>query len=164
MDSKELSPEIAYITSPLGFIEIRAERGSVTGLYFLDEMKEEVIPEMLQEAVRQLKLYFTGGLTSFDLPVWLKGTAFQKSVWDKLMEIPYGSTTSYGEIAAKLGLKNGARAVGLANGANPLSIIIPCHRVISHSGKLTGYSGGLWRKEWLLKLEQREMNIGLFEK
>jgi len=164
MNNEEFSLEIAYFSSPLGSIEIRSERGMITGLYFLDEKKEEIVPEMLREAVRQLKLYFLGVLTIFDLPVYLKGTDFQKSVWGKLMEIPYGSTTSYGEIAAKLGLKNGARAVGLANGSNPVSIIIPCHRVIGHSGKLTGYNGGLWRKQWLLKLEQPEMNTGLFEK
>jgi len=164
MDSKDLSREIAYFSSPLGFIEIAAERGMITGLWFLDEKREEIVPEMLTKAVEQLNLYFTGGLKIFDLAVFLKGTDFQKTVWGMLMEIPYGSTTTYGEIAAKLGLKNGARAVGLANGSNPVSIIVPCHRVIGHSGKLTGYGGGLWRKEWLLKLEQPEMNTGLFKK
>ncbi|NTW23168.1 MAG: methylated-DNA--[protein]-cysteine S-methyltransferase [Lentimicrobium sp.] len=154
----------AYISSPLGFIELISEGGFITGLYFTDAALEEIIPASLINAANQIKNYFGGELTVFDIPVNLKGTNFQLSVWKLLEEIPYGETTTYGEIAAKLGMKNGARAVGLANGSNPVSIIIPCHRVIGQDGKLTGYAGGLWRKEWLLKLEQSELKVGLFSR
>lgn len=164
MDNSIIHPVLAFIPTPLGFIEIRSDEGAITGLLFSDKNREEVVPHELSEAVRQLKLYFEGRLKVFDLPVCLKGTDFQHSVWDILLDVPYGSTTTYGEIAGKLGLKNGARAVGLANGSNPVAIIVPCHRVIGIDGKLTGYRGGLWRKEWLLKMELRDLNKGLFRK
>jgi len=154
----------AYISSPLGFIELISEGGFITGLYFNDKVAEEIIPAPLAQAANQIKDYFSGELTTFNIPVNPKGSHFQLSVWKLLLEIPYGSTTTYGEIAAKLGMKNGARAVGLANGSNPVSIIIPCHRVIGQKGNLTGYAGGLWRKEWLLKMELPALVVGLFRK
>lgn len=162
MNSELLSEEKAFISTPLGMIEIIAENGNVTGLYFTDFDAGEIIPETLVNAASQLKQYFRGELKSFDIPVHLKGTEFQKSVWNILLSIPYGSTTTYGEIAGKLGLKNGSRAVGLANGSNPVSILVPCHRVIGQNGTLTGYAGGLWRKKWLLTMELPELNEGLF--
>ena len=110
---------------------------------------------MLIEASRQLTEYFAGRLTVFDLPLSTGGTPFQQRVWGALREIPYGTTTSYGEVARRLGLHGGAsRAVGLANGSNPISIVIPCHRVIGADGSLTGYGGGLDRKRFLLALER----------
>ncbi|MDR2561822.1 MAG: methylated-DNA--[protein]-cysteine S-methyltransferase [Holophagales bacterium] len=102
---------------------------------------------------RELNDYFTGTLKTFSVPIALYGTPFQMRVWSNLAEIPYGVTTTYGQVAKNLGDAKLSRAVGMANGANPISIIIPCHRVIGAGGKLTGYGGGLWRKAALLKLE-----------
>lgn len=115
----------------------------------------------LAEAVRQLRAYFRGDLRAFDLPVAPEGTPFQRRVWRELQTIPYGETLSYGELARRIGSPNGSRAVGLANGANPVSIVIPCHRVIGSTGKLTGYGGGLPTKQWLLALERRELSSGI---
>ncbi len=109
---------------------------------------------VLQEAKRQFEAYFAGDLREFDVPMAARGTAFQRRVWDELTRIPYGVTASYGEIAARLGMPTGAsRAVGTANGANPIAIIVPCHRVIGADRKLVGYAGGLDRKRLLLNLE-----------
>lgn len=110
---------------------------------------------VLVEAVRQLTAYFAGELTTFDLPLAPVGTDFQRRVWHQLEQIGYGDTASYGEIAGRLGMTNAAsRAVGLANGRNPIPIVVPCHRVIGANGTLTGYAGGLQRKQQLLELEQ----------
>ena len=110
---------------------------------------------LLAEAVRQLTAYFARELTDFDLPLAAVGTEFQHRVWDQLEKIGYGETASYGEVAGKLGMSNAAsRAVGLANGRNPIPIVVPCHRVIGANGTLTGYAGGLERKQQLLELEQ----------
>ncbi len=107
------------------------------------------------EAVRQLDAYFDGRLRQFDLPLAPKGTAFQQRVWQALLDIPYGETVSYGELARRIGRPSAVRAVGAANGQNPLSIVIPCHRVIGSDGRLVGYGGGLPAKSALLALEQR---------
>ena len=109
---------------------------------------------LLERAVAQINQYFAGTLTSFDLPLAMHGTEFQRRVWDELTRIPFGHTISYGELAARLGNPKASRAVGLANGHNPVSIIVPCHRVIGASGSLTGYGGGLERKQTLLALEK----------
>ena len=110
---------------------------------------------MLAETVRQLTAYFGRELTDFDLPLAPVGTEFQKRVWEQLEKIAYGETASYGEVAGRLGMTNAAsRAVGLANGRNPIPIVVPCHRVIGANGTLTGYAGGLERKQQLLELEQ----------
>ena len=106
-----------------------------------------------REVTRQLKAYFAGKLRSFDVPVEGEGTAFQRDVWNALMDVPFGETRSYGEIAAAVGNPKASRAVGLANGRNPISIIVPCHRIIGSSGHLVGYGGGLDRKTRLLQLE-----------
>ncbi len=108
---------------------------------------------LLDAALTQLREYFSGSRRAFDLPLDLRGTPFQNAVWDKLVRIPYGATTTYGEIARSIGKPQAARAVGAANGANPLSIIIPCHRVLGANGSLTGYGGGLEMKAALLRLE-----------
>ncbi len=113
----------------------------------------------LREAVRQLTAYFAGKLRSFDLPLAPRGTVFQQQVWRALQQIPYGETASYGELAKRIGNPNAVRAVGLANGANPISIIIPCHRVIGSNGSLTGYGGGLPIKRALLALEQGRSSL-----
>jgi len=114
-------------------------------------------PTAFVDAVDQLHAYFDGELTEFDLPLQMEGTAFQRQVWDALLDIPYGETTSYGEIARRVGKPGAARAVGLANGQNPVAIIVPCHRVIGADGSLTGYGGGLDRKVTLLQLERKHV-------
>ncbi|HZR57313.1 MAG TPA: methylated-DNA--[protein]-cysteine S-methyltransferase [Terriglobales bacterium] len=114
---------------------------------------------VLREVTRQLNAYFAGDLQLFDLSLTPKGTPFQLSVWKQLCEIPYGETTSYGELANRIGNPKACRAVGLANGSNPIPIIIPCHRVIGSNGKLSGYGGGLPIKEKLLALEQRQLRL-----
>ena len=115
--------------------------------------------EYLGETVRQLRAYFAGELEAFDLPLAPQGTPFQLAVWKRLCEIPYGETISYGELARRVGNPNASRAVGLANGSNPIPIVIPCHRVIGSNGKLTGYGGGLPIKEKLLALERRQLRL-----
>jgi methylated-DNA-[protein]-cysteine S-methyltransferase len=115
--------------------------------------------EALRETVRQLRAYFAGELEGFDLTLAPQGTAFQLAVWNRLCDIPFGETISYGELARRIGNPNASRAVGLANGSNPIPIVIPCHRVIGSNGKLTGYGGGLPIKEKLLALERRQLRL-----
>ena len=113
----------------------------------------------LKETIQQLRSYFAGKLETFDLPLAPEGTSFQQEVWRHLCDIRYGETISYGELARRIGNPNASRAVGLANGSNPIPIIIPCHRVIGSNGKLTGYGGGLPIKEKLLALERRQLTL-----
>ena len=117
----------------------------------------------LEEAARQLREYFSGNRREFDLPLTPQGTDFQRSVWRELQNIPYGRTISYGELARRIGHSNASRAVGAANGANPIPIVIPCHRVIGANGKLTGFGGGLALKEKLLAHESRQFSILRFD-
>lgn len=148
-------------SSPLGALTLVATGGVLSGLY-LDrqchrppaETFGEPDPTPFTEALRQLEEYFAGHRTRFDLPVTLTGTPFQRTVWAALREIPYGHTTSYGQLAERIGCRGAARAVGLANGRNPVCIIVPCHRVVGATGELTGYGGGLERKRHLLALER----------
>ena len=107
----------------------------------------------------QINEYFTGVRKEFSLPLVLVGSDFQRKVWDKLLEVPYGKTKSYGEITKDLGDPKAIRAVGAANGANKMAILIPCHRIIGSDGKLTGYAGGLWRKQWLLNHENGQTQL-----
>lgn len=107
----------------------------------------------MREALRQLGAYFSGRLTAFDLPLSMKGTDFQRRVWRALLQIPYGETCSYAELARAIGAPAAVRAVGAANGRNPIAIVVPCHRVIGANGKLVGYGGGLPMKQMLLRLE-----------
>jgi methylated-DNA-[protein]-cysteine S-methyltransferase len=113
----------------------------------------------LREVVLQLSAYFAGEIEQFDLALAPEGTQFQQKVWDELQTIPYGATISYGDLARRIGNPNASRAVGLANGSNPIPIVIPCHRVIGSNGKLTGYGGGLPIKEKLLALERRQLTL-----
>ena len=144
------------VDSPIGDILLTAEGGALTRLsmspFHLDSAWVHD-PEALAEPARQLAEYFAGERTEFELALRPQGTAFQQAVWAKLLEIPYGETTSYGAIANDLGDLRKVRAVGLANGRNPISIVVPCHRVIGADGSLTGYGGGLERKRHLLDLE-----------
>jgi methylated-DNA-[protein]-cysteine S-methyltransferase len=118
-------------------------------------------PRAFGRAVAQLGAYFAGELTDFDIELDLRGTEFQRRVWKALLTIPYGETRSYGEIAEQIGAPGAARAVGLANGHNPIAIVVPCHRVIGASGSLTGYGGGLDRKRTLLELEKQRASVNL---
>ncbi|WP_121252211.1 methylated-DNA--[protein]-cysteine S-methyltransferase [Nocardioides ferulae] len=149
--------------SPVGEIRVTERDGAIVALEFAPLPEARLLPEserddehpLLREAVRQLDAYFAGELREFDLPLAPVGTPFQMRVWQELRGIGYGETTSYGAIAARLGMVPGAsRAVGLANGRNPIAIAIPCHRVIGANGTLTGYAGGLDRKRALLGLER----------
>jgi methylated-DNA-[protein]-cysteine S-methyltransferase len=146
--------------SPVGRILLRAEGGVLTAIEFQRGRvgKREAPPgaarrEPLREAIRQLKAYFRGELQEFDLEMEAVGTEFQRRTWKALQGIPYGHTISYAELARRIGNPKAVRAVGTANGSNPLSIVIPCHRVIGSDGKLTGYGGGLDIKQQLLELE-----------
>lgn len=152
------------VASPLGDLLLASDGRSLTGLYL---PPREALPgpvegedsagarALFDRTARQLEAYFAGELTQFDLPLEPAGTPFQLRVWQELRAVPYGATASYGEIAARIGQPTAARAVGLANGRNPISIIIPCHRVIGAGGSLVGYGGGLDRKKLLLDLEAR---------
>ena len=162
------------IDSVVGTLTLVAEEGAIVGLYMDlqrhrpddDELGEpnprgrEVEP--FKAAADQLDAYFAGELTRFDLPLAPHGSEFQRRVWAALQEIPYGRTESYGELAERIGSPGGARAVGLANGKNPIGIIIPCHRVVGADGSLTGYGGGLDRKKQLLDLELAVSGTALF--
>lgn len=157
------------IDSPVGRLRLVAStRGLVAVLWENDPEVRTRLGALkpgegviLDEAERQLRAYFAGRLRAFDLPLDARGTEFQKSVWSELARIPYGETRSYGELALRLGNPTASRAVGAANGRNPLSIVIPCHRVIGASGKLTGFAGGLEAKRVLLALErQTPLDLG----
>ncbi len=146
----------AYYHSPIGWIRLEAEEEALTGLVFVarEGAPSAPPPRVLRDAVRQLDQYFEGLRTKFELALRPAGTPFQKAVWKALVRIPYGRTAAYKEIAEAVGRPAAVRAVGAANGDNPISIIIPCHRVIGADGKLTGYGGGIERKEWLLRHER----------
>jgi methylated-DNA-[protein]-cysteine S-methyltransferase len=149
------------IDSPVGPLTLTARDGALTRVYMHEQRHAPQGPQAWQredrgfeEIVTQLEAYFAGSLTEFEMPLDPDGTDFQKRVWDGLREIPYGETISYGELARHLGKPGASRAVGLANGRNPIGIVIPCHRVIGADGSLTGYGGGLQRKVWLLEHER----------
>lgn len=145
----------AYYSSPIGLIELTASNDGLSTLYFVEEKKYEENTEdpILKSILQQLDEYFNSGRKEFQVPLDPSGTKFQLKVWKALQNIPFGKTISYLELGLALGDENLTRAVGSANGKNPISLIVPCHRVIGNTGKLVGYGGGLWRKEWLLKHE-----------
>ncbi|MFF7467841.1 methylated-DNA--[protein]-cysteine S-methyltransferase [Streptomyces sp. NPDC008092] len=152
--------------SPYGPLTLVAEDGTLCGIYMADQRHrppEEAFgprdDDLFTETEEQLTAYFAGELKEFTVELRLNGTPFQRSVWEQLCLIPYGETRSYGELAEALGNPQASRAVGLANGKNPVSIIVPCHRVIGANGSLTGYGGGLPRKQRLLDFER---GAGLF--
>lgn len=148
------------IDTPIGSIRLTSNGTSLTGIHLegerpgnAGERRDDAVP--FKRARHQLEAYFRGELTRFELPLAPEGTPFQRKVWEELRRIPYGTTVSYGEVARRLGRPSACRAVGLANGRNPLPIVVPCHRVIGADGSLTGYGGGLPRKRALLELEAR---------
>ena len=146
---------VTYLQSPIGWVEISGIKNAVTSVNFVMDRDEDSteLPEVVIACKQQLEEYFRGKRREFSIKVKPEGTDFQKSVWSQLEKIKYGETKSYGDIARQMKDVNASRAVGHANGKNPVGIIIPCHRVIGESGKLTGYAGGMWRKQWLLDLE-----------
>ncbi|MGW5053029.1 methylated-DNA--[protein]-cysteine S-methyltransferase [Actinokineospora sp. NPDC004072] len=150
------------IDSPVGPLTLVATDGILSGLYMVDQRHRPVESTfgerdetILPEVKAQLAAYFTGELTEFDVPLRLHGTPFQQEVWRALCEIPYGETISYGELARRVARPAASRAVGAANGRNPISVIVPCHRVVGSTGDLTGYGGGVERKRFLLDFETR---------
>jgi len=150
-----------YVDSPIGRLLLTTDGSALTGLYMetsrtplpMNGWTEDATRGCLPETVQQLSEYFAGSRREFELALNLNGTEFQRRVWRELTEIPYGETWSYGQLAARIEKPTASRAVGLANGSNPISVIIPCHRVIGANGSLTGYGGGLPRKRWLLAHE-----------
>lgn len=156
--------ENAIIKTVLGFTEITGDESGISKIHVFDEEQKvsKKIPIVLQEAVTQIQNYFEGKCTTFNFKLNPQGTEFQKKVWQELLNIPFGKTTSYQELSIKLGDVKAIRAVANANGKNPLWIVIPCHRVIGSDGSLTGYAGGLWRKKWLLEHENPVKQQSLF--
>jgi methylated-DNA-[protein]-cysteine S-methyltransferase len=148
------------VDSPIGPLTLTGSEGRLTGVQMHEQrhavpVSEEWVrdDDWFAPVTEQLDAYFAGRLTSFDLSLQLDGTDFQREVWSALREIPYGTTISYGELARRVGRPGASRAVGLANGRNPIAVVVPCHRVIGADGSLTGYGGGLDRKVWLLDHE-----------
>ncbi|SEL87546.1 methylated-DNA-[protein]-cysteine S-methyltransferase [Maribacter orientalis] len=156
--------DVAYINTPLGVAKITGSSEGLSSVIVLDseEPLTDVIPESLEDAVYQLNEYFEGIRTEFQLDLNPEGTEFQKKVWSELQNIPYGRTASYMELSKLIGDPKAIRAVGAANGRNPLWIVVPCHRVIGSDGSLTGYAGGLHRKKWLLDHESPHKQQSLF--
>lgn len=148
-----------YLDTQLGILEIVFDEEYILGVGFVNQKQKASPSTLSKQAVKELGEYFEGKRKTFSLPLYMQGTEFQKQVWKALQDIPYGQTCSYKDIAVKIGKPNASRAVGQANNKNPLSIFVPCHRVIGALGNLVGYGGGLNRKEWLLEMEK-----GILEK
>ena len=151
------------LSTPIGDVIVWGDGEGVSGLEFTDLFRATDVrtrckrdDAAFESVATQLAAYFAGELTTFDVPLAISGTPFQQRVWTALRAIPFGSTTTYGTLAAQLGVPRATRAVGAANGRNPISIIIPCHRLIGADGSLTGYGGGMHRKQWLLAHERGE--------
>ncbi len=156
--------EACIIKTPLGYTKITGDNDGIASVTVLnsEEQISDIIPESLEDCVYQLNEYFEGKRQVFDLNLNPQGTDFQKTVWDALLTIPYGKTMSYLELSKQLGDVKAIRAVANANGKNPLWIIVPCHRIIGTDGSLTGYAGGLHRKQWLLEHESPYKQQSLF--
>jgi methylated-DNA-[protein]-cysteine S-methyltransferase len=152
------------VESPIGALLLLGDGRALRGLYMQDGRKPmriasdwEPDASPFADVTSQLSEYFAGQRTTFDVPLDMRGTPFEQSVWRALQDIQYGETAAYGEVAQRIGQPSAARAVGLANGRNPISVIVPCHRVIGANGTLTGYGGGIERKQLLLELEQGQL-------
>ncbi|MEI9933366.1 MAG: methylated-DNA--[protein]-cysteine S-methyltransferase [Ferruginibacter sp.] len=164
-----MTDEIAYYQSPIGILEIQHTDNIISAILFINSLKGKKINEteinfesssstIINECKEQLDEYFTGTRRIFTIAVSQSGTAFQQKIWNELNNIPYGKTISYLELSKRSGDVKAIRAVGTANGNNSLSIVVPCHRVIGSNGTLVGYSGDLWRKQWLLEHEAKFAN------
>ena len=157
------SNQRAFLETPVGFIEIDCSDKGIRSLEFINfKVRINRTPACLRDCKEQLREYFEGTRRQFSIPLDLEGTHFQLMVWNELLKIPYGTTITYLELAKRIGDTKALRAVGGANATNPVSIIIPCHRVIGMGGKLVGYGGGLWRKKWLLEHEYAFAQRDLF--
>ena len=156
--------ESTFLNTPLGWARIEGDSEGLTSVSIGDKApgNNNLIPEMLEEAVYQLREYFEGTRKDFNLKLKFQGTPFQNSVWKALTDIPYGKTLSYLELSKQLGDPKAIRAVAAANGKNPFWVIVPCHRVVGSDGSLTGYAGGLHRKKWLVDHEQGSQQQTLF--
>lgn len=154
-----------HYLSPAGMLIITSDETHLHRIDFTDEakVKTENSPPVLRQCILQLDEYFNGRRKIFSLPLQTSGTPFQQKIWQLVAQIPFGETRSYLDISIAAGDKNLMRAVGAANGANKLPIVIPCHRVVGANGSLTGYAGGLWRKAWLLRFEQKDTRPELFD-
>ena len=149
-----------YIKNDLGYLQIKATSEKVVSVYFSDDEPDDGISNpIIEQCKSQLLEYFAGSRKVFSLPLDLQGTDFQISVWRELMKIPFGDMITYSKLAYRLGDIKKIRAVGMANGKNPIGIIIPCHRVVGRNGQLVGFGGGLWRKKWLLEFESGRLNL-----
>lgn len=156
--TQSLDGYVDYFMSPIGMIEFKASSQGLKHVIFCGEQIREAKPNNITDLCKdQLKYYFSGELEQFDLPLDPVGTEFQKSVWQCLSTIPFGKTVTYADIAKTINKPKGSQAVGGANGRNPISIIVPCHRVVGSNGSLTGYAGGIERKLWLLNHEGIEV-------
>ena len=148
----------AYYQSPIGILKITAKDASVRSITFAEKAEEQAksrLPRAIRKCIKQLDEYFAGKRITFSFPYQYEGSEFQQKVWSELEKIPFGKTISYKQLALQLGDEKVIRAAGTANGKNPIAIVVPCHRVIGSDGKLVGYAGGLWRKQWLLEHEQK---------
>ncbi|MGJ8691670.1 MAG: methylated-DNA--[protein]-cysteine S-methyltransferase [Thalassotalea sp.] len=151
-----MQKKYAYLNSTLGLIEIAALNNGIASVFFVEEQNYQTTQDpLLTQAIEQLQQYLAGNRQTFDLPLKPQGTEFQQRVWQALSTIAFGEVKSYQAIAEQVGSPKAMRAVGAANGKNPISIIVPCHRVVGKNGTLTGYSGGLERKAFLLNLETK---------
>ncbi len=157
--------ETAYYNSPIGILEIKGDNKSIYSIYFIEEnpaTEIETTSEEIKKCIQQLDEYFSGNRKEFELQLAPKGTEFQGKVWKALLHVSFGKTRSYLEQSKYLGDVKAIRAVASANGKNPISIIIPCHRIVGSDGSLTGYAGGVWRKKWLLEHESGAKQQSLF--
>ncbi|MCW8093227.1 methylated-DNA--[protein]-cysteine S-methyltransferase [Alteromonas ponticola] len=145
-----------FLESPLGVLEVTACNDGITAVKFCETKAEQRPNSHTQQGCEQLSAYFANKLTAFSLPLCPRGTPFQQQVWQALQQVCYGQTASYADIARRIQNTKAVRAVGMANGRNPIAIIVPCHRIIGSNGSLTGYAGGLERKAYLLKMEKKE--------
>lgn len=146
-----------YYRSPLGWIELKSANGVLCSLLFIDEheQSEEHPDAFFQTCIDQLSAYFDGTLQSFDIPLGYSGTAFQIQIWDELKNVAYGETISYEALSHRIENPKAIRAVANANAQNKFHLLVPCHRIIGKNGSLTGYAGGIWRKQWLLDHEAK---------
>ncbi len=154
---------VAFLETELGILEIKADDFAIISILFCDEVSNHSTNKITEDAKTQLSEYFAGNRKSFTLPLNPIGTVFQKQVWQQLCLIEYGKTASYLDIAHMIDNPSASRAVGMANSKNPISIVIPCHRIVGSNGKLTGYAGGLDRKARLLSLESEATQFSLSE-
>lgn len=148
---------VAHLETPIGLLAVSEAGGAIIRADFIARSgrRREGESPVLRACLDQLREYFDGRRRAFDVPLDLRGTDFQRRVWGALLQVPFGRTSTYARVAASIGRPKAVRAVGAANGRNPISIIVPCHRILGSSGDLVGYGGGLWRKEWLLRHESQ---------